>query len=127
MTRPDLRLQTIGTPHTEFDVTFLQGMIDRMGVSFHKYGFAMHARQNGVNILDSMETRLQRYRDTGNTEWLIDAANFLMMEFMDPAHPDAHYRPTDSDESPGRETATGTNARSNGDVLGKPRLARSGD
>lgn len=39
----------------------------------------------------------------GNTEYLVDAANFLMIEFMHPAHPKAHYRATDKEGSPGRE------------------------
>lgn len=31
-----------------------------------------------------------------NTEYLLDAANYLMFEFMYPQHPKAHFRATDS-------------------------------
>lgn len=87
---------------TEYDPVFLQGMIDRMSVSYHKYGPAKEAYPHKVNSIGSLRQRLELYDQTGNTEWLIDVANQAMLEFMFPAHPDAHYRPTESDESPGR-------------------------
>lgn len=77
-------------------------MVDRMSVSFHKYGPVAEAYPGKVNAVDSLVKRLDRYRETGNTEWLMDVANFAMIEFMHPAHPKAHYRATDSRESPGR-------------------------
>lgn len=40
----------------------------------------------------------------------MDVANFAMIEFMLPRHPDAHYRPTDSHESPGRTRTDGRDA-----------------
>jgi hypothetical protein len=43
----------------------------------------------------------------GNTEYLIDAANYCMIEFLYPKHPDAFFRPTDSDESNGRQWNNG--------------------
>lgn len=127
MTNPDLVLSGAGCPESEYDSDFLQGMIDRMAVSYHKYGKAKFARQNGVKPLESLQRRLEKYAETGNTEWLIDAANFAMIEFMDPGHPEAHFRPTDSDESPGRETAVGASAAANRDLLTSGRRGRAGD
>lgn len=87
----------------EYSKTFLQGMIDRMAVSYHKYGAVKDGFADGaVDAMKSLEDRLQLYKETGNTEWLMDAANFAMIEFMFPQHPEANYRPTDSSESPGR-------------------------
>lgn len=72
--------------------------------SFYKYG---PIKENyGAKLVDgiaSLEKRLKAYKDTGNTEFLADIANFAMFEFMHPQHPQAHYKPTDSDESPGIE------------------------
>ena len=90
---------------SEYNEQFLQGMIDRMSVSFYKYGAVAEAR--GFDNLANLEKRVAQYRETGNTEWLIDAANFAMIEFMFPQHVDAHYRATDSSESPGRHTSDG--------------------
>lgn len=87
---------------SEFSETFIQGMRDRMQVSYHKYGPVADAYPGKVSALESLQARLDKYMSTGNTEFLMDAANFAMIEFMLPSHPSAHFRPTDSNESPGR-------------------------
>jgi hypothetical protein len=89
---------------SEVSEAFLQGMADRMSTSYHKYGRVADSMSDHVA---SLEKRLERYREDGNTEWLMDAANFAMIEFMNPRHPRAHYRPTDSGESPGRILPSG--------------------
>lgn len=91
-----------GTPPSEFSIEFIQGMANRMSVSFYKYGLIAEAYPAKVNAIASMKLRIKKYEETGNLEWLMDAANFAMIEYMLPRHPDAHYRATDSVESPGR-------------------------
>jgi hypothetical protein len=59
-------------------------------------------------MLENALIRTEKYKDTGNTEWLVDAANFLMFEFMYPKHRKAHFRATEGGESPGIK---GTSAR----------------
>jgi hypothetical protein len=104
-------------PESEFSENFIQYMRNRMAVSFHKYGRVADAYPHKVNALESLKLRLERYRETGNTEWLVDAANFLMIEFMRPLHPDAHFKGTDSDSSPGRVSVSGKNTwRANDDL-----------
>ena len=89
-------------PASEFSEPFAQGMADRMAVSFAKYGAVKDAYPHRVDAIKSLKARLERYERDGNTEWLMDVANFAMIEFMHPKHPEAHFRPTDSKESPGR-------------------------
>lgn len=89
-------------PVTEVSNSFLQGMADRMAMSFFKYGKVADAYPHKVDAIQSMQVRLDRYAKDGNTEHLMDAANFLMIEFMHPKHPDAHFTPEDSKASPGR-------------------------
>jgi hypothetical protein len=89
-------------PGTEFCEEFVGGMRNRMAVSFHKYGPVAEAYPHRVDAIGSLSVRLQKYVETGNTEWLIDVANFAMIEFMHPRHPDAHFQGTDDDASPGR-------------------------
>jgi hypothetical protein len=89
-------------PESEYSLQFIQGMIDRMRMSYFKYGAVRDAYPHKVNALESMQKRLDKYMDTGNLEWLIDMANFCMIEFMASSHPSAHFKPTDSHESPGR-------------------------
>lgn len=75
---------------------------NRVEVSYYKYGPAKKNYQNG-NILSipSLERCLEKYKETGNTEYLCDLANYTMFEFMYPQHPNAHFRATDSKESAG--------------------------
>lgn len=75
---------------------------NRVEVSYHKYGPAKKNFQSGnVQALPTMERCVEKYNSTGNTEYLLDAANYLMFEFMYPQHPKAHFRATDSSESAG--------------------------
>jgi hypothetical protein len=39
-----------------------------------------------VNAIENLEDRLQKYKETGNTEFLVDVANMAMIEFMFPQH-----------------------------------------
>lgn len=89
-------------PFSEFDIRFVQGMADRMSTSYFKYGLVTDAYPTRVNAVESLKRRLDRYETDGNTEWLMDVANFAMIEFMRPRHSAAHYNPTDSNQSPGR-------------------------
>lgn len=80
---------------------FINLMQNRIIVSHYKYGWISQNYPELAKAIDSAEERLRLYRETGNTEWLVDLANFAMIEFMHPSHPQAHFRATGSDESPG--------------------------
>jgi hypothetical protein len=95
------------SPETEYSKQFLQGMLNRMSVSFHRYGPVADAYPDKVHAVRSLYQRLVRYEETGNTEFLIDVANFAMIEFLHPHLPNAHFTPTDSDASPGRTSTDG--------------------
>jgi hypothetical protein len=99
-------------PDSEFSTTFAQGMANRMAVSYHKYGPVAEAYPKKVDAIESLKTRLDLYMnggvlkgakiESGNTEYLMDVANFAMIEFMHPKHPKAYFKATDSSGSPGR-------------------------
>lgn len=97
-------LNASGVPEGQYSIKFLQGMVTRMGVGYHRYGSIDFHR---ADWLKTAEERVKKYQETGNTEWLMDAANFLMVEFMSPKHPDAHFRATEHSESPGYITPEG--------------------
>ena len=107
---------------TEFSEPFVSGMRDRMVVSFYKYGPVAEGYPHRVNAITSLTDRLRKYAETGNTEFLIDAANFAMIEFMHPAHPNAFFEGTDSDQSPGRRAARRgvVDHRSNAEIGSNP-------
>ena len=89
---------------TEISEPFIEGMRNRMKVSYHKYGPVASAYPDRVNAIASLQDRLRKYAETGNTEYLMDAANFAMIEYMYPTHPQGHFQGTDDDGSPGRRS-----------------------
>ena len=105
---PELRLITLKArcPDTEYSEEFLQGMINRITTGFLKYG-ALDDPAKNVNWLACARQRIEEYHKTKNTEFLIDAGNFIMFEFLHPQLPDAYFKGTDSHESPGIITLEG--------------------
>lgn len=86
----------------EYSEMFDDKRKNRVKTSFHKYGSAAENFGKGfVDAIGSLEKCLEKYKETGNTEYLCDLANYAMFEFMYPQHPDAHFRATESHESAG--------------------------
>lgn len=86
----------------EYSERFDELRKNRVEVSFYKYGSAKKNFKTGnVQAIPTLERCLKKYQETGNTEYLCDAANYAMFEFMYPQHPKAHFRATDSSESAG--------------------------
>lgn len=83
----------------QFNEDFVQKMRNRMMTSYHKYGDAKDTRLT-TDFLKNALSRIELYKKDGNTEWLVDAGNFIMMEFAFPLHPMAHFRATTSAEAP---------------------------
>jgi len=82
---------------TEYSEKFDKIRKDMMIMSFYKYGPLQdnYKKHKTINAIGSLEKRLQKYKETGNTEFLADIANFAMIEFMNPQHANGHYTPTD--------------------------------
>lgn len=85
---------------TEYSEEFDSLRKHRMIVSYHKYGpLKTNYKNNYIQAIESLEKRIQMYKDTGNTEFLCDIANFAMIEFMCPQHPQAHFKTLDDNKS----------------------------
>ena len=97
-----------GVPATEFDPAFAVRMIRAMMVSYHKYGRVADAYPLKFSAADDVRARMKKYRETGNKHYLVDAANFAMIEAMHPApERNAEWAGNDAADSPGRTTASG--------------------
>jgi len=97
-----------GVPATEFDPSFAVRMIRAMMVSYHKYGRVADAYPLKFSAADDVRARMKKYRETGNKHYLVDAANFAMIEAMHPApERKAEWGGNDAADSPGRTTASG--------------------
>lgn len=83
---------------TEYSNKFDEIRKKQMIMSFYKYGALKdnYQRFKCMKALKDVQLRIQKYEETGNTEFLADAANFLMIEFMYPSIEGAKYTPTDN-------------------------------
>lgn len=108
-------LEMFGLAATQFSVEFVKGMIKRVVVGQKRYG-GWQAARDKIDFARCAKDRIKQYESTGNTEFLIDAANFCMGEFIAPG-PGAHFSPVgDSEPSPGLISLDGNRVRHPDDV-----------
>ena len=75
---------------------------NRVKTSFYKYGSArINFGEKLVEAIPSAMLCIEKYKATGNTEYLCDAGNYIMFEFMYPSINGAYFRATASNESAG--------------------------
>lgn len=83
---------------TEYSERFDEIRRNMMIASYFKYG-PMKENYDKFKCMDALgniEKHIAKYKETGNTEFLADVANFAMIEFMYPSIEGAKYIPTDS-------------------------------
>lgn len=81
-------------------VNGIQLMLNRMMHSFYKHPYLNARFPDNVDALGCLKARLKHYEETGNQEMLIDCANYAMIEFVLPSHPNAHFKPLSPEEAP---------------------------
>lgn len=83
---------------TEYSKRFDELRQNRMIVSYHKYGPLKknYEEYSCLDAIANLKKRLEKYEETGNTEFLVDVANFAMIEFMYPQKEGAFFEATDS-------------------------------
>lgn len=85
----------------DFSSAFVEKMKNAIETSHYKYGWAGKTYPELAQAYKCIGERLEAYEKTHNKEYLIDVANFAMLEFLYPAFGDSKYIPTDSDGSVG--------------------------
>lgn len=87
----------------EYSIEFDKKRQEAILVSYHKYGPGKKNFEEGrVDAIGSLKKNLKKFEETGNTEYLVDIANYAMFRFMYPM-PGESYKPTDSDQSAGTD------------------------
>lgn len=68
----------------EIDPHFNELRKNMMIMSYYKYGAIRdnYEKHKCMDALGNIQKRLQKYKETGNTEFLADIANFAMIEYM---------------------------------------------
>lgn len=84
---------------TEYSERFDEIRKKAMINSFYKYEPVKdnYGKYKCMDALGNLLKRVEKYKETGNTEFLADAANFAMIEFMNPSIKGAGYHPTSTD------------------------------
>lgn len=91
---------------SEYSEEFDRKRKNAVRVSFYKYGPSKENFKKGmVDAIGSLKKNLKKFEETGNTEYLVDVANYAMFRFMYPQGNES-YRPTDSDQSAGVDGIT---------------------
>ena len=85
----------------DFSEEFITKMKNSIEMSHHKYGWMSQTYPELAQAVKCIQERLDLYNKTHNKDYLIDIANFAMIEYKYPSYEDAKYIPTDSDKSPG--------------------------
>lgn len=85
----------------EYNFAFIKKCQGAMVESYHKYGSIKenYRTHKTINAVATLKQKLQKYEDTGNTDFLVDVGNYAMIEFTYPQHPGAHYKHTDTGKS----------------------------
>jgi len=83
----------------EYSEEFDQLRKNRMVVSYFKYGRASDNYPLLVDSIANAKIRIQKFEETGNLEYLLDASNQLMLEYMFPRHPKAHFEAKDGTDN----------------------------
>lgn len=85
----------------EYSERFDQLRKNRVEVSYYKYGAAKKNFGEGrVDAIATAELCIEAFKKDGNTEHLVDAANYLMFRFMFPM-PGESFTATDDSGSVG--------------------------
>lgn len=77
---------------------FLYHMANQMSMGYFRYAPLNTQPIGSYDVVAGVKRRMERYEETGNQEFLVDAANMAMMEFHRPTHPAPHFTSEDDGE-----------------------------
>jgi hypothetical protein len=82
---------------SEWSPRFEELMRNRLLMGAFRYGLLEEKRKIGRkwDLVGAIEEKMKLYKDTGNTEYLVDIANYCLLEFECGFHPNKHFRALD--------------------------------
>jgi hypothetical protein len=81
---------TVSREKVQWFKAFVQSQWNRMEVGDLRYGPANKKQK----YLTRLKKEIKTYEKTGNAEMLFNAANYCILEFMTPEHPNHHFNNT---------------------------------
>lgn len=76
---------------SEWSELFEQLMRNRLVMGAFRYGRLGAEGKSQFDRVEYMERCLQKYKETGNLECLVDIANLALVEFVEGKHPQRHF------------------------------------
>lgn len=89
-------------PAKRFLPPFVALMFNRLRVGYYRYGHDDHRTGIEYDLAREAGKRLVLYQETGNLEFLVDAANYCALEFVFGKHSNRHFEAHD-DSAPHAE------------------------
>lgn len=82
---------------TQWSPEFEQYMRNRLIMGALRYGLLLDKKKkrNKYDLLGAIKSKVQKYVETGNKEYLVDIANYCLLEFECNDHPKAHFHALD--------------------------------
>lgn len=94
---PKPRYRLVDLEETEWSKEFEQLMRNRLLIGALRYGLLAEKRTKGKkwNLIEPIQSKVEMYEATGNTEYLVDAANYCLLAFECDNHPRKHFKALD--------------------------------
>lgn len=83
---------------SEWSPRFEELMRNRLLMGAFRYGLLNAPGKKKWDRMARIHEEVQLYQETGNLEYLVDVANYCLLEFEESTHPNKHFRAAD-DES----------------------------
>lgn len=82
---------------SEWSPEFEKLMRNRLLMGALRYGLLADKKKGHVkwNLLGALTAKIENYEKTGNTEYLVDAANYCLLAFECDDHPTKHFKALD--------------------------------
>lgn len=80
---------------SEWSPRFEKLMRNRLLVGAFRYGKLNDPNKPEWDRIERIERCCKNYKETGNTEHLVDGANMFLLEFEEGKHPNKHFKASD--------------------------------
>ncbi|MES2598613.1 MAG: hypothetical protein V4662_24980 [Verrucomicrobiota bacterium] len=99
---------------SEWSPEFEQLMRNRLLMGALRYGVLEQKRRfgNKWDLMGAVKEKVKLYEDSGNTEYLVDIANYVLLEFECGHHPTKHFAALDNHHGHCRVKSQKTSASS---------------
>lgn len=95
--RPKAKYSLKSLEKTEWSPEFEQLMRNRLVMGALRYGLLADKKIKGKkwDLIEPIRKKVELYEETGNTEYLVDAANYCLLAFECDNHPLKHFKALD--------------------------------